>query len=71
MLQSGCSSNRAQNCFDGRVGQLAHLVVSAVLDGMRHEDPFRTRKAERLRLRLGRIFEHARSDEYRRNATRF
>ncbi len=37
---------------------------------MRHEDTFRTREAERLRLRFGGVFEHARGDKHRRNAAR-
>lgn len=51
-MQISSMCERAYDLVNGGIGKSTHLVVGAVLNGMRHEDPGRVEaKGARLRLR--------------------
>ena len=62
--------NFAQNGLEKTIGQGSHLLIRAILDGVRYEDNCRI-EAQSCGLRLGRFNEFGRGNEYRRYASPF
>jgi hypothetical protein len=54
---SAVERQRPYHLFDDPVAFRAYLLVSGILNRMRHIDPRRLRQTQRFRLRLGRIDE--------------
>src|SRR5579872_1645195 len=62
---------RRYQLIDDRVGLVAHLVVSRILNRMRHEDAIEFRESQRGGLLFGRIAERTRGHHHRGLAVEF
>ena len=62
-LRSVINDDAAEKSVEHLVGKRHHLIIGAVLNGVRDKDTLHRREPERQRLRFGRADELARGDK--------